>query len=136
MEFWDLEFSLWKFKFQDVRSVETSDRSIEAVRKASQSIEALTWSIELIKKIDLKLLLDLIDAHFEGLWDITTLHMYLLKGYNPMDFKWTLTSIYTHRVITFKRYIWRVTMFHLKSYGYKETQKILWLFSKISICRT
>ena len=51
-------------------------------------------------------MLKMFQALWMVLWNILILHTYLLKDYLP------------------------------KIVGYKETQKIPWVFSKIAICRT
>ena len=115
-----LEFSLWKFKFQDFWSVKTSIRSIEVMRKII---------LEFLHSIGVRFLLDQLKRAFDQfsipldrsklvktnffaefsdnyskhlkmfqalwtvLWNILTLQMYLLKGYNPVSINRGLCSL-------------------------------------------
>ena len=140
-----LEFSLWKFKFQELRSIETSVRLIQMLKEII--LEFLQDSIGIRILVDrLKKSIRLIENNsqsienrrtefskesssdyfkslrtFQALWTVSmkilTLHTYLLKGYDPMGINRGLCSLE-------------------KIVSYKETQEILWVFSKIAICRT
>jgi len=139
-----LEFSSWKFKFQEFWLVETSVRSIEMLKeiileflqdsigirflvdrskKSIRSIESNSLSIENCRtKFSTESSSDCSESlrTFQALWTvlmkILTFHTYLLKGYDPMGINIELCS------------------FEIVSY--KETQEILWVFFKIAICRT
>ena len=136
-----LKFSKWKFENQYFQSIEILARSIEngkekilefldvliPVRSIEKSTRLIKSNFRLIENretgfsvefsSDCSERLKRFQALLTVLWNILTLHMYLLMKHNSMGINRGLYSLE-------------------KLVSLREIQEILWSFSRIPICRT
>ena len=105
-------FDSYSIKQMSIASIETNSWPIET-RKTEFSVEfSSNYISECLKRFQ---------ALWTVLWNILTLYTCLLMKYNPMSI---------NRGLCKQKWEW------FQEVSNREIQEILWLFSRIAICRT